>query len=350
MSANGMKRVVFRAILLAASLAGGQATAQEFNEVQAVIKPWLNLEKSRGLRHLMREIGRDRWLAAFGDDLSGTAGALSAGHGLGGSLGGTHGATDANGWNIWLDGQAGRVEDTAVPRAYDGRQWSVSFGADTQVTDRVIVGGLINHSGTDVDNVFLPGNSTTSAVAAGPYAAVFLTDTLVLTGSLLYTWTDNDATSFGVASTWRSQSWALNTTLTSYHPVGDWLLAPSVGISLDEEREDGYLDTAATLFPAVRTRTGTFAFGGAVSRSFALGNGAAITPELSVEAEWIFLNSTTATTSVLADTRRFDVNATLGAEIAFSDSVSLSINGTVSGLANPTYLSVVAGGRLTVSF
>lgn len=350
MTAKGLKRIVVGAFVFAASLVGGQAKAQEFNEIQAVIKPWLNLEKSRGLRHLMREIGRDRWLAAFGDDLSGTAGVLSAGHGLGGSLVGTHGVSAAHGWNIWLDGQGGSVEDTAVPRAYSGTQWSVSLGADTQVNDRLIVGGLVNHSGTDVDNVFLPGNSTTSAFAAGPYAAVFLTDTLVLTGSFLYTWTDNDATSFGVASAWGSESWALNTTLTSYHPVGEWLLAPSIGLSLDEEREDGYVDTAATLFPAVRTQTGTLAFGGAVSRSFELGNGATVTPELSVEAEWIFLNSTTATTSVLADTRRFDVNATLGTEIQFSDTVSLSINGTVSGLANPTYLSVVAGGRLAVSF
>ena len=37
----------------------------------------------------------------------------------------------------------------------------------------------------NVDNVFLPGGSETSAFSAGPYAAIFLTDTLVLAGSVL---------------------------------------------------------------------------------------------------------------------------------------------------------------------
>ncbi|MEX0344831.1 MAG: autotransporter outer membrane beta-barrel domain-containing protein [Rhizobiaceae bacterium] len=348
--------VLFLRIFLVLSAlfgAGTQASAQEFNEIQAVIKPWLNINKARSMRHLTREIGRDRWLASYGVfDSAGGMTVTSASHGMGGIYSGSHAATDSAGWNIWLDGNGGWLEDTAPLRAYDGSQWSVSLGADTQLTERIIIGGILNHTGSDVDNVFLPGNSKTSAFSAGPYAAVFLTDTLVLTGSFLYSWTQNDASSFAVASSWDSESWAGNATLTSYHQLGNWLVAPTIGISYDEEREDAYFDTAPgpTFFPAVRTRTGTFAFGGAVSRSFALDGGVVLTPELSVEAEWIFLNATTATSSVAADTRDFDVNATVGTDIEFSEAVSFSISGTVSGLANPTYLSVTAGGRLTVSF
>ncbi len=348
-------RLFLRIILVLSPLfwASAPALAQEFNEIQAVIKPWLNINKARSMRHLTREIGRDRWLASF-DALDGSSGmtVTSASYGMGGVYSGTQAVTDGAGWNIWLDGNGGWLEDTALLRAYDGSQWSVSLGADTQLTERIIVGGILNHTGSDVDNVFLPGNSKTSAFSAGPYAAVFLTDTLVLTGSFLYSWTQNDASSFAVASSWDSESWAGNANLTSYHQVGNWLVAPTVGISYDEEREDAYFDTAPgpTFFPAVRTRTGTFAFGGAVSRSFLLDGDVVVTPELSVEAEWIFLNSTTATSSVPADTRDFDVNATLGTDIEFSEAVSLSISGTVSGLANPTYLSMTAGGRLTVSF
>ena len=340
-------------VLSALSGAFAPASAQEFNEIQAVIKPWLNINKARSMRHLMREIGRDRWLASSGtlDGINGMK-FTSAKHGIGGVYSGTRAVTAGTGWNIWLDGNGGWLEDTALLRAYDGSQWSVSFGADTHLTERIIIGGILNHTGSDVDNVFLPGNSKTSAFSAGPYAAVFLTDTLVLTGSFLYSWTQNDASTFGVASSWDSEIWAGTATLTSYHQVGNWLVAPTVGISYDEEREDAYFDTAPgpTFFPAVRTRTGTFAFGGAISRSFALDGGVVVTPELSAEAESIFLNSTTATSSVPADTRDFDVNATLGTDIEFSEVVSLSISGTVSGLANPTYLSVTAGGRLTISF
>lgn len=347
--------LLIRIFLVLSALSGACAsvTAQEFNEIQAVIKPWLNINKARSMRHLTREIGRDRWLASF-SALDGVGGmtVTSTSHSMGGVYSGRYAVTDDAGWNVWLDGNGGWLEDTAPLRAYDGNQWSVSLGADKQLTERIIVGGILNHTGSDVDNVFLPGNSKTSAFSVGPYAAVFLTDTLVLTGSFLYSWTQNDASSFAVASSWDSESWAGNTNLTSYHQIGNWLVAPTVGISYDEEREDAYFDTAPgpTFFPAVRTRTGTFAFGGAVSRSFALDGGVVVTPELSVEAEWIFLNSTTATSSVAADTRDFDVNATLGTDIEFNEAVSLSISGTASGLANPTYLSVTAGGRLTVSF
>ena len=152
-------------------------------------------------------------------------------------------AQAAAGWNVWLDGSAGYLENTEALRAYDGSQLSVSLGADTKVNEKLTIGAILNHSATDITNVFVPGGSTTSAIGVGPYMALFLTDTLVFTGSFLYTWTDNGADSAGVTADYNSESWALNGSLTSYHQVGNWMLAPTVGVSFNEERDEAYVDS-----------------------------------------------------------------------------------------------------------
>ena len=150
------------------------------------------------------------------------------------------------------------------------------------------------------------------------------------------------------------ESWALNGSLTSYHQVGNWMLAPTVGVSFNEKRDEAYVDSGATAFAASKTRTGSLAFGGSATYTHTLDNGMTIQPALSVEGEWTFLRSVGASASsgVATDTGsdNFDVNITASSDFQLSNSVSLSLSSTVSGLAKPDYLSVIGGGRLSVSF
>lgn len=328
-----------------------RAEAQEFDFIQAIIKPQLNIEQSRRIRQIVRDVGGKRWASAMSGGIQDGVVMQPAGYSIVPTADLVTQQTAA-GWNVWLDGSAGHIEDTAELRAYDGDQLSVSLGADTQVNSKLTLGAILNHSATDISNTFVAGTSTTSAISVGPYMALFLTDTLVLTGSFLYTWTDNSADSGGVSADYDSEGWGLNGSLTSYHQAGNWLLAPTIGVSFNEERDDAYANSEAppTEFAASTTRTGTMAFGGSATYTHVLENGMTMQPVVSVEGEWTFLRSVTATSTIEADTQEFDVNITAGSDFQISNSVSLSLSSTVSGLAKPDYLSVIGGGRLSVSF
>lgn len=328
-----------------------RTAAQEFDFIQAIIKPQLNIEQSRRIRQIVRDVGRKRWASATSGGLQDGVVMEPAGYSIVPTADLMTQQTAA-GWNVWLDGSAGYIEDREQLRAYDGSQLSVSLGADTQINSKLTLGAILNHAATDISNAFVAGTSATSAISVGPYMALFLTGTLVLTGSFLYTWTDNSAGSGGVTADYNSESWGLNGSLTSYHQAGSWLIAPTIGVSFNKERDDAYANSEAppTEFDASTTRTGTMAFGGSATYTHVLGNGVTIQPVVSVEGEWTFLRSVTATSTIEADTQEFDVNVTAGSDFQLSNSVSLSLSSTVSGLAKPNYLSVIGGGRLSVSF
>ncbi|MCP4046794.1 MAG: autotransporter outer membrane beta-barrel domain-containing protein [Gammaproteobacteria bacterium] len=342
--------------------------AQEFNEIQVIIKPQLNIEQSRRIRQIVRDIGGKRLASAMsgGEAFSPTTETAIYGLGLVDTavydlspvdtaaygLNAVEKLTtpETAGWNIWLDGSAGKLESTAAFSGYEGDQLSVSLGADTTLNDVLTLGVLLNHSASDITNDFVPGGSTTDSVGVGPYMALFLSDTTVFTGSFLYTWTGNGADSGGITADYHSQSWALNGSLANYHQIDNWMIAPSVGVSLNTERDAAYKDSGATAYAASTTRTGSLTIGGTINYTHLLDNGMTIQPSLSAEGEWTFLRSVDADTSGGSDTDDFDVNITIGSDFQLSDAVSLSLTSTVSGLAMPDYSSIAVAGRLSFSF
>ncbi|MEM9331173.1 MAG: autotransporter outer membrane beta-barrel domain-containing protein [Pseudomonadota bacterium] len=337
--------LVLFALLIAVFGAHSTAGAQEFNEVQAVIKPQLQLENSRKIRQLIQRIGKDRFdqkqksrsSASFGADLDGEPDEEDVGE-------------ETPGRNFWIEGSVSRLEDSAPIRAYDGTQHSVSIGGDAAVTERLTLGIIGNYSESDVDNIFLPGNSTTEVISAGPYVAYFLTDTVVLTGSLLYSDTENGATSGGVVASYDSESWNANATLTTYVFAGNALFAPNVGISFSEERDEAYVDSAATFFAASTTRSSTLNFGVSASSSRVLSNGVTIDPSIGIEGEWTFDQSVDAPTSVVANTEEFDANVVFGIDFQWNESFSLEFSGNYAGLARTDYESLTGNVRVSFSF
>ncbi|WP_421857647.1 autotransporter outer membrane beta-barrel domain-containing protein [Oricola sp.] len=323
------------------------ASAQEFNEIQAVIKPQLALERARELRRIMRNRSAEllhRRMDPDGQDIAPLF------YGEGGQVPAEDTSPEPIGVNLWLEASGGRLEDNAPLRAYDGTQFIVTAGADRSFGERLILGVLGVHSGNDIDNVFVPGSSSTRGLGAGGYGAVFLTDTVIMTGSVLHIWTDNEAGSGVVTAAYDSREWTGNLAVTSYHFSGDWQFAPSVGISYSQERDDAYTDSFATFNAASTTRTGSVSFGAKAAYTHVMDNGVSVEPSLEAEGEWIFERSTTATSSMAPDTSDFDASVTAGIDLAISEAVSLSFSGTVSGLARSDYISTTGGGRLSVSF
>ncbi|MGI9365572.1 MAG: autotransporter outer membrane beta-barrel domain-containing protein [Rhizobiaceae bacterium] len=353
----------------------------QFDQVQVAVKPEINIERMRQIRDLVRDLMSQRVRARNIQNLPPENAPFdpSASRADGGQFGlmqeielladiiqqnssvqsqqGTYAlqastteeaASSTPTTNVFGEVNGGPVESTKTRLGYDGHQLSVNVGLDKSVSERLTLGLIGTHSATDIDENFIAANSTTDAYGIGPYFGLFLTETLVLTGSLLHTWTDNETSNGVVSADYDSRDWMINGTLTSYHFVENWMLAPSIGASYNEERDEAYLDTIGTPYAALTTKTGTFSAGGAATYTHYLENGVILQPKLSFEAEWTFERSVSAGTATSTD--EFDVSLAAGLDITFSESAALSLDVTFGGLARSDYESLLAGGRLTLSF
>jgi hypothetical protein len=117
-----------------------QAAAQEFDFVQAIVKPQVNIERARHLRRLIRERGEDLLKRRMGAGATGTVYPLA--YGEDGVEAVEAEAAEPKGINLWIDGNGGRLEDSNALRGYDGTQYALSFGGDAQLSERVILGAV----------------------------------------------------------------------------------------------------------------------------------------------------------------------------------------------------------------
>lgn len=355
------------------------ANAQEFDAVQGIIKPQINIERVRKLRRLIRDVARDRFIAPkTGASRDRPPAQPSESHSAA-RLPGSTSVIAENGFlqerfdleetnslhafetrleeipsrlsgSFFVDAGTGRLEDTNEMRAYDGTQQSLSVGFDLQLSDRLLIGFIASNAKSDVDNTFVAGNSTTDTISLGGYGAIFLSDTLVLTASVSHNHTRNTADGEGVTAGYDSNGWTATTTLTQYISLGGWQIAPSLGASYDDSRDDAYRDSMGTLYASEVTRSGIVTAGISAGYTFALGDVSTATLNLSAEAEHEFYRSVGTQFADDGNNETFD--ATLGAELdlAFNEWVSFSLGATMSGLGKEDYRSHMMSGRLTISF
>ncbi|MFP6758785.1 MAG: autotransporter domain-containing protein, partial [Alphaproteobacteria bacterium] len=60
---------------------------------------------------------------------------------------------------IWVSGGWSSIEDDFVSTAYDGNLYSVLFGADYQMNDRLLAGIPFGYESSNIDTTFNTGNS-----------------------------------------------------------------------------------------------------------------------------------------------------------------------------------------------
>lgn len=371
----------FAATFISATLAAAAPLhAQELEDIQVIIKPQLQIEQNRELRRIVRQRGEafvkskraEEAPADSSDPLTYNFFALDGGEpvlqknslqGLaGGALflslkDGQAAQADApaslSGWNFWVDGKRGHIEDANPARSYEGGLYSINAGADTSVSDRLSLGFLALGTGSDVDLNFGGdfGESETGTFGTGGYISYLLTDTVALTGLLVHNWTENDSRIQAVTASYDSRAWNANLSIASYHFVGNWQLVPSAGLSYSHERDESYADSAGTVIPASTTRIGTATIGGSVSYTQLLENGMAVSPSLELNGEYTFLKSVSVpSASATADDQKFDANLSAGLDIQIDTQTSLGLSATVNGLAKPDFYSATAGGRFSVKF
>jgi len=338
------------AIITASSL---PAASQELNDVQYIVNPRLQIERARQIRNAVRHaVGKRLAPGPTGGTLNGTV-LQPSGLTVTPSAD-TDVAMDPK-WNAWVDGSYTNIDDDNAVRGFNSDQSSISVAADYRLTDRILLGGLFNFSDSETQNVSVPGRSTTDNYSGGAYIGAVLTDNLVFDASFLYTWTDNFAQDSipVVSARYDSEAWNLNANLTGYWYFDALRVSPNIGVSYSRGRDDGYVDSAATAFPSVVTRTGTFNFGLTLGYTVALDDTTSAEPYVSIEGEWEFEESTSppqTTATVPPDNRNFDARVEAGIEFALASNLSLTLRGDVGGLARKRYRTLSGGGQVSIQF
>jgi len=338
-------------LALAAGIAPQPAAAQEFDYIQAIVNPRLIIERNRSVNDAVNaEVGR-RLAPGYQPAVTSGLAVLPTASYISPTADMEMPATASTSWSVYLDGSYTNIHDTKTVRAYDSDQYSISTGLDYQLSDRILVGALFNYSAADTDNKFMNGSSTVDSYSIAPYLGITLTENIVFDASFLYTWSDNNARSGVVRARYDGETWNLSANLTGYWYFGKLRVSPKVGVSYSRSHDDSYVDSVATFFPNEVTRTGTLNFGGTLGYTLDIGDNMSAEPYLSATGEWEFTDKPSPSVpGASPDTRDFDVRLETGVEFSLANNISLSLNGSIGGLARSRYRTLSGGGRLSFSF
>lgn len=330
------------------------AQASEDNDdILRIVQPRLQVIRGQRLRQRIREVieGRLR-IDGPGDgtlvsDISTLGATVSPVAASAGPL-----------WGTWADVNYTYLDSDFTGTEFDGHQVGVGAGIDYAVTDRVILGVSLEYENSDTDNSigpFAPGNLKTDTITVGPYIGISLTDILVFDAAFNYSWTDNDISDTISTGDFNSESWNVSGNLTAYVPVTDALtVSPTVGLSYSRSRDEAYTDNIGFSFPSQVIYSGTLNFGGSISYYVDLGEGRSMEPSLSVEGTWEFdlFGKPPLDVGFVSNANDGNVDVSISSAVDFvlSDTTSLSLTGSVGGLARDQYIELSGGGQLTVQF
>ncbi len=327
-----------------------------FTSQQRIIEPRLLIQRGETMRHRIKQIVEGRLRV---DDRARGPGDISA---LGAVISPVAATADGSPlWGVWADGSYTYIESDDPGAEFDGPQVAVGAGLDRVLNDRLIVGVSFNYDHSDIDNSiggagFSPGRLKTDSYGFGPYLGYAVTDNILFDASFVYSWGDNDISDQVSTGSFDSESWSATANLTGYVDLGNNLtLAPTAGIAYSYNRDDSYVDSIAAFFPAQTIYAGVFNFGGTLSYLYVIDDVRSIEPSIGIEGAWEFdihgeppLNSGLVASNVTDEALDFSVTG--GLDVVLSETVSMSLTGSVGGLGRKDYLEISGGGQVTVQF
>lgn len=328
------------------------AAAQELSFIQEIVNPRLTVERNRTVRTAVKAAVGRRLAPMANGGVAFQAGIEPAGMIIAPAANVETDAAQTR-WSAWVDGSYTNIDENHSLRAFTSDQSGITTGLDRQFTDRFLLGVIFNYSNSDTQNIFLPGSSTTDNYSAGPYIGLALTDNIVFDASFLYTWSDNAVRQTGGASAaYDSESWNFNANVTGYWYFDNLRVSPSAGVSYSRSRDESYVDSAAFVYASEVTRVGTMNFGTTLAYTVNLDDTRTAEPYVTVAGEWEFENSVSPAiaTGLPTDTRDLDARVEAGVELGLVSNVTLTLNGSIGGLARSRYQTLTGGGRVSISF
>ena len=169
---------------------------------------------------------------------------------------------------IWVSGGWSSIEDDLVSTAYDGNLYSVLFGADYQMNDRLLAGIPFGYESSNIDTTFNTGNSESDGFTIAPYAGYVLSRYFTVDVSGGYTFVSYDtrrtASGSSVTGSTDSNRWFIAGNVNAYYAIDRITLGGTMGYSYTRENMDGFTESDSTSYTDRDFTIGQFRLGGTV--------------------------------------------------------------------------------------
>lgn len=142
---------------------------------------------------------------------------------------------------IWINGAYSDINYSEPGLRTDGDTKSVGIGIDYLVTDNIVIGVSATYEDTDLKLKDALGKFERDGWTVAPYVAFKLGQYFVLSGTVGFSWLDNDvSTGAGGTGSYDTDRWYASAMLNFNYPVGQWRLGASVGYLYIDEEDDSY--------------------------------------------------------------------------------------------------------------
>jgi hypothetical protein len=244
-------------------------------------------------------------------------------------------------WNIWVDGKFSWLNDTAAFTNLDGSLINGVIGADYKVSDRMVLGLMGTYETSDLE-----GNGVTQDTdgwGGGAYMGLSLTDSLVLSATVLGTEFDTDVNGTAEFDSTRIQA---TSALTGNFYSGTWRTSPSLTVAWSKEWQD-----ASGAFNAQTIETGIISPGLLIGNSISIGGASTVEPWLGAQLDWVGINKVVDdAVGTILDDPYTDLRLQGGLNFAFGANAQLALTAEMSGLLYDDSDTYTAGANFAYQF
>jgi hypothetical protein len=227
-------------------------------------------------------------------------------------------------WNVWIDGKYSWLDDNLPSSDLDGSLINGVIGADYKVSDRMVFGLMGTYETSDLEGA---GGTTqdTDGWGGGAYMGLSLTDSLVLSATVLGTELDTDVNGTAEFDSTRIQA---TSALTGNFYSGTWRYSPSLTVAWSKEWQDASIGLNAQTI-----ETGIISPGLLIGNSISIGGASTVEPWLGAQLDWVGINKVVDdAVGTILDDPYTDLRLQGGLNFAFGANAQLALTGEISGL------------------
>ena len=245
-------------------------------------------------------------------------------------------------WNIWIDGKYSWLDDNLSSSDLDGSLINGVVGADYKVSDRMVLGLMGTYETSDLEGA-VGTTQDTDGWGGGAYMGLSLTDSLVLSATVMGTELDTDVNGTAEFDSTRIQA---TSALTGNFYSGTWRTSPSLTLAWSKEWQDPSVGLNAQTI-----ETGIISPGLLIGNSISIGGASTVEPWLGAQLDWVGINKVVDdVTGTILDDPYTDLRLQGGLNFAFGANAQLALTAEVSGLLYEDSDTYTAGANFAFQF
>lgn len=238
-------------------------------------------------------------------------------------------------WHVWIDGRFTGFEDKSAT-SFDGWHNNVTAGASYRFTQNFLAGVLVGYENFKYSMTVAatPTSLNGSGASGGGYFGWKFADRLRLDGMLTYGRIDYGATAGPVAGSFGADRITGMGKLSGRYGFGTFYLEPSAMLTIANERQASFTDTAAVFHDKFNFTVGRASTGGTIGTPMAWRN-SVVTPTFGVFADYRFGDETLAAANVVPTFNNgWSAHVNGGLSVAMPNNVTASASGEYGGLGD----------------